>query len=182
MIALMIALVWGFAEATLFFLVPDIFFTYLALFDPGLAYESSLFALVGALVGGGIMYHWGKKNFKSAAGVLETLPAISKELIQKEHRHLKEKGLWAVLLGPLKGVPYKIYAICAPSSEIPFSSFLLISIPARLTRFILSILIVDGVFHELLSDLSLLTQIGILSGFWLIFYTVYFLKMRNLSQ
>lgn len=179
---LLIGLFWGFAEATLFFIVPDVFFTFLALFNPTLAYWSSLSALIGALIGGGLMYQWGKKNFEFAARTIESLPGVSRVLVEREKNNLRQKGLWAILLGPLKGVPYKIYAISAPSSGILFSPFLLISVPARSARFILSILVTDLSFHWLLPKLTLEAQIGILSGFWLIFYTGYFLKIRNFSR
>jgi membrane protein YqaA with SNARE-associated domain len=179
---LIIAFLWGFAEATLFFIVPDVFFTYLVLFDFGLASWSCLFALVGALIGGGLMYQWGRKNFEQVTGIVESLPGVSNRLVQREKANLKEKGVRAILLGPLKGVPYKIYAICSSSSGISFFQFLLISIPARLTRFVLSVLITELAFHRLLPTLSLMAQIAILSGFWLIFYTGYFLKMRNFSR
>lgn len=179
---LLIAFFWGLAEATLFFIVPDVLFTFLALFDPSLAYWSCLFALTGALIGGGLMYQWGKKNFGLAVRIVESLPGISNGLVQREKANLGKKKLWAILLGPLKGVPYKIYAICAPSSDISLSQFLLVSVPARLTRFILSILMTELAFHRLLPKLSLAIQIAILSGFWLIFYAWYFVKMRNLSR
>lgn len=179
---LFIAFFWALAEATLFFIVPDVLFTYLVLLNLKLALWGSLFALVGALIGGAVMYQWGKKNFGLAVRIVESLPGISNALIQREKNHLKQRGLWAILLGPLKGVPYKIYAICAPSSDISLSQFLLISVPARLTRFILSILITELAFHRLLPKLSLVAQVSILSGFWLIFYAWYFVKMRNLPR
>lgn len=179
---LIVAFFWGFAEATLFFIVPDVFFTYLVLFNLKLAWWSCFFALIGALIGGGWMYQWGKKNFGQAVRTLTSLPGISNRLLEREKKSLREKGLGAILLGPLKGVPYKIYAISAPSSGISFSQFLLISIPARLSRFILSIFIAELAFHQLLPKLSLMAQIAILSGFWLLFYTGYFLKMRNFSR
>lgn len=179
---LVIAFLWGVAEATLFFIVPDVFFTYLVLFDLRLGSWSCLFALMGALIGGGLMYRWGDKNFDLVAGIVESLPGISNRLIQREKTNLREKGGWAILLGPLKGVPYKIYAICSHSSSISFFQFLLISIPARLMRFVFSILMAELVFHKLLPKLSLMTHIVSLSGFWLIFYTGYFLKMRNFSR
>ena len=179
---LFIAFLWGFAEATLFFIVPDIFFTYLVLFDLRLAFWSCLLALIGALMGGGLMYRWGRKNFEAAAMIVASLPGVSNRLIQREKMNLEEKGVWAILLGPLKGVPYKIYAISSFSSGIPFFQFLLISIPARLARFVLSIVIVELAFHRFLPTLSLMAQMIILSGFWLVFYVGYFLKMRNFSR
>lgn len=179
---LIAAFLWGLAEATLFFIVPDVLFTYLVLFDTHLALLSCFYALGGALLGGAGMYLWGRKNFSSAERVVEELPGISKKLMEREKDALKRKGLSAILLGPLKGVPYKIYAISAPKAGISFSRFLLISVPARLIRFILATLGADLAFHRILPDWSLTVQLSILSGFWLIFYIWYFVQMRNLSR
>lgn len=182
MLLLLIAFIWGFAEATLFFIVPDVWFTYLVLFHLNLALWSCLFSLIGALVGGIAMYQWGKKHFGQASQIVESLPGISKVLLEREHQILRQKGLWAILIGPLKGIPYKIYAICAPSSGISLSQFLLISVPARSIRFVLVTLLADLAFHRLLPKLSVPVQITVLSVFWLIFYAGYFVKMRNFSR
>ncbi len=81
---LLIGFLWGFAEATLFFIVPDIFFTYLVLFDLRLADWSCFFALIGGLMGGGVMYRLGRGNFEAAARSVVSLPGVSSRLIQRE--------------------------------------------------------------------------------------------------
>ena len=47
-----LAAIWGAAEATLFFIVPDVFLSWLALSDRRQALIACLYALLGALVGG----------------------------------------------------------------------------------------------------------------------------------
>jgi len=182
MIPLLIAFIWGLAEATLFFIVPDVLFTYLVLFNRNLALWSCLIALAGALIGGTAMYQWGKKDLGSATRLVSLLPGISKTLIEREKNGLRKKGLLAILIGPLKGIPYKIYAICAPSTGISLFRFLLISVPARLIRFVLATLLADLAFHWMLPKLNLTVQVSILTAFWLIFYAWYFMKMRDLSR
>ena len=173
-----IAILWSFAEATLFFIVPDVFLTYLVIFNVKAAYWSCLLSLIGAMIGGACMYLWGAKNYSLAARTIATLPGISNKLIVKEKENLLRTKLWAILLGPLKGIPYKIYAILAPSSGISILQFLGVSIPARLPRFILSVVVTDLVFHNFLMNLTLGLKIAILTAFWLIFYIAYFIKMR----
>src|SRR5437868_1692315 len=53
------ALAWGYAEATLFFLVPDVLLSWVALRDPRAAGVACFWALAGALLGGATMYAWG---------------------------------------------------------------------------------------------------------------------------
>jgi len=50
------AAAWGLAEATLFFIVPDVLLSWLAAFRPRVAWPAVLTCLVGALAGGVIMY------------------------------------------------------------------------------------------------------------------------------
>ena len=55
-----IALAWGFAEATLFFIVVDVLITYVTVyFGMRRGVETVFFATIGAVAGGAAMYHWG---------------------------------------------------------------------------------------------------------------------------
>jgi hypothetical protein len=46
----------------------------------------------------------------------------------------RERGLGAIFLGPLTGIPYKIYAVHAPS-HVGEAAFLAATVPARARRF-----------------------------------------------
>ena len=72
----LLAIAWGLVEATVFFIVPDVLLTYLALKDPRRATKACIWTLVGALVGGIVMFCWGHYDPKSAAGFLTQIPAI----------------------------------------------------------------------------------------------------------
>jgi hypothetical protein len=50
-----IAALWGLAEATLFFIVPDVWLTLITVWSPRKALIACLFALLGALAGGALM-------------------------------------------------------------------------------------------------------------------------------
>ena len=75
------ALAWGFAEATLFFIVPDVLLTLVATTDGRLALVACLFAVCGALLGGALMYAWGAEDAVGAKAVLERLPAVHATMI-----------------------------------------------------------------------------------------------------
>src|SRR5436190_634460 len=52
------AVAWGFAEATLFFIVPDVLITLIALFSFKKSALAMLLATLGAVVGGALMFQW----------------------------------------------------------------------------------------------------------------------------
>jgi membrane protein YqaA with SNARE-associated domain len=168
-----VAFAWGFAEATFFFIVPDVCLTFIALASLQTAFEASLFALVGALAGGCVMYLCGSSRPEAARRFLTRIPGIRASLIGSVRLQLQAGGLFAILLGPLRGTPYKIYAAEWGALGRSFAGFLLISIPARYPRFLLSLL-AAAALREFVSPLML----GVL---WLAFYCFYFWKFGWLS-
>lgn len=170
----LLASFWGLAEATFFFLVPDILLTYLALNNPRQATKACLWALTGAMIGGTAMFCWGAKDIGSAEKFLKRIPAIDGDLVQKVERQVETSGAEATFLGPIAGRPYKIYAVYAGGKEVDFPTFFLISIPARLLRFLLLTWITWWVASKLLAKLQIRNSTFILSGVWIIFYGWYF--------
>jgi membrane protein DedA with SNARE-associated domain len=76
-----------------------------------------------------------------SARLLEAVPAISPAMIERVEGEMRERGPASMLLGPLQGTPYKIYARTAGLQEQPFATFLLWTIPARAARFLLIVAI-----------------------------------------
>lgn len=131
------ALTWGFAEGTFFFLVPDIWLSYLTISSPKRAFAAAVPTLLGALAGGALTYAWGKRVPEDESRrLLASLPAISTSMVDTVEAELA-RGLPAMVLGPLRGRPYKIYARTAGMRGEGMLPFLLWSIPARLPRFLL---------------------------------------------
>lgn len=169
-----VAAVWGFAEATLFFIVPDVWLTCSAVKHPKRALLACLWATAGALVGGMLMYWWGSRDAAAALRVAETLPAINSAMTAKVAQDLHSYGLLSLFAGPLTGVPYKLYAIHAGNQAIPLVLFLMVSVPARILRFLLVTLLVVWarqwpVFRGQHRRL-LYTTIAV----WMMFYILYF--------
>ena len=133
-----VAVGWGFAEATLFFVVPDVWIGWRSLFSWRAGLRAVALAIAGALFGGALMYAAGARlDREQITRLLEAVPAISFGMIERVDREMRERGPASMLLGPLQGTPYKIYAVAAGRQGQPFGEFLLWTIPARGIRFLL---------------------------------------------
>lgn len=132
-----IAFTWGFVEGTFFFIVPDVWLSWLALRSPRRAYATSISAVLGALIGGAAMYSWGRRlSEPESRRRLTALPAISHRMIDTVETEMS-RGMHRMVLGPLSGTPYKIYARTAGIRGDHLPNFLFWSIPARIPRFLL---------------------------------------------
>jgi membrane protein YqaA with SNARE-associated domain len=174
-----IAALWGFAEATFFFIVPDVFLSVLGLRNLRRATVACLYALGGALVGGTVMYAWGLRDVNAVLAILDAIPAISPEMLSRVRRSLDHQGIMAVLIGPFLGTPYKIYAVQAAAAGIGLLPFLLISIPARLGRFLAVTICCSWIGNTVLSHCSGRSRLAILFAGWTGFYAFYFAMMPN---
>lgn len=174
----LIAFVWGLAEATLFFIIPDVGLSVIAFKGVDVGLVACIYALAGALVGGTIMYYWGQANIKTVARVLEKIPAIQHADLESVRLDLEKSGIKAIFWGPIYGIPYKIYAAHAHLITSIFM-FLLISIPARMVRFALVALTLPYVIEKLLPRASPALQIQAVIFLWVIIYAVYFFLKRK---
>jgi membrane protein YqaA with SNARE-associated domain len=168
-----VAFIWGLCEATFFFIVPDVWLTYVAITSRKKALYCCCFALVGALFGGLLIYLLGLVDYYTISKIFNFIPGISPPLQATVHQSLQEQGVLALLWGPIHGLPYKLYALNAAALEIPLVLFLLISIPARLIRFVLVTLLTAAVSRKLARYLTTRQIYIILGFFWIVFYTFY---------
>lgn len=173
----LIAAVWGFAEASLFFIVPDVWLSFAGREKLRKGIYACLFALIGALIGGGLMYAWGHVNAESARETLDRIPGISRPLIDQAATDLDTHGWPAILRAPLKGAPYKIYAVQAAREGVPLLVFLLVTIPARLIRFLATTIFSHFALHFILGKKSARIRLFALSLGWILFYAAYFAQM-----
>jgi membrane protein YqaA with SNARE-associated domain len=171
-----IPFIWGLAEATLFFIVPDVGLSIIGREKLSKGIKACFFALIGALIGGAVMYGWGKMNPDSAFQTLEKVPGISQPMMEQAATEIQTYGLTGILQAPLKGRPYKIYAATAGQANISFAGFLLISIPARLLRF-LAVTVLTHYAVKLVPDhKKARTRLIALCSGWILFYVFYFAK------
>lgn len=130
------AVLWGFLEATVFFVVPDVLLSTLALRSGRLALRAGWAAVAGALVGGALMWTLGNQRPGFAARLVEAVPAISWSALAEVRADLTQEGWRALLLGGFVGTPYKIFALEAGRLGLPLLELLVFTVPARLARFL----------------------------------------------
>jgi membrane protein YqaA with SNARE-associated domain len=133
---ILVALFWGFAEATLFFILPDVWLSFVALFDLRKTWRHILAALAGAVVGGAVLFHWSAVEPGPARAVVAHVPFITEQMFARADDGLRQHGLFAVFLGSVTGIPYKIYAVEAPHFFTE-KEFLMATPSARVVRFVL---------------------------------------------
>lgn len=134
---LVLAFVWGFAEGTLFFLVPDVCFTLTTALRPRRGLLQLALAVAGAFLAGNVMYSWAASNPRQAQRVVAAVPFVGERMLEDNYRRLETRGAWTMLENPLSGVPYKVYAVLAPA-RFSYGEFLLLTVPARAERMLVS--------------------------------------------
>lgn len=168
------ALLWGFGEATLFFVVPDVLLTIVALTHRRAALVGCAWAVAGALVGGWLMYRWGASDSAAAMAALDAVPAVGPTMLAAVERGVAEHGLLSIFAGPITGTPYKIYAVVSGATGVPLGAFLAVSVPARGIRFLLLTLGASWVAERWLARWSPTRKRWLAAACWLAFYVVYF--------
>ena len=174
------AALWGFAEATLFFIVPDVLLSAIAVWrGRRAALHATAWTIAGAILGGFLMYRWSVRDCIGVIAVLDRLPAIAPATIIGARHALEQSGAVSLVVGALTGVPYKIYAVMAPQARVPLATFLAISVPARALRFVLVVALSDAISRRLAGRLTLRQRAGLLASIWLLFYAIYWAVMPN---
>ncbi|HEY4380798.1 MAG TPA: hypothetical protein VGN01_10670 [Acidobacteriaceae bacterium] len=173
-----LALVWGFAEGTLFFVVPDVLISLAALMRPRRAWRHLLAAIFGAVLGGGLLFHWAESSPASAQRAVGQVPFVTTRMFDHVREGYRAHGMGAVYRGPLTGTPYKIYAVEAPEF-VGRTAFLLATVPARGERFLL-VWIVFAVAGAALRRYLGRTPSHIAprhAAFWVLFYAFYWSRI-----
>jgi len=128
--ALLASALWGFAEATRFYVVPDVLVGWIALHGVRRGVAASLWATAGAMLGG-LAVH---ADSRAQRARLVEIPGISEAMVEDASTKLARDGWWALLRGPLDGIPYKVYAAEAGARGLPSGELVAWTIPARLWR------------------------------------------------
>jgi len=171
-----LALLWGFAEGTLFFILPDVPLSFVALSRPRRALVHMVAIVAGAVLAGAVMFTWSAHTPDARAAVAH-VPAVSSAMFEGAECDFNQYGIWGAALGPLRGIPYKVYAVEAPAHSALWP-FLLVTIPARLWRLVVVWLGFAGT-GALLRKLGRARLASALHAvFWIVTYAIYWMTVK----
>lgn len=132
-----IAFGWGLAESVLFFLIPDVFLTYVAVrHGVRRGQHVAVWAVLGAVIGGTIAFAWGATSPETAHTAMSALPAVDPEMIELVEAQVADNGPISLVAAPLNGRPYKLYATATGAVGASLPALLLWTVPGRLWRFV----------------------------------------------
>lgn len=168
------AALWSFAEAMLFFVVVDVLLSFaVVLRGWRAAARAALWATLGALAGGLVLYLWAARDPLTTEAAVASVPAITPGMMVRVEEDLVQRGLPALFLAGVIGVPYKIYAAAAPQVGFGLAAFLIASAGARLGRFLLAVALAAAFDQSLARWLGRRGRLLLLAGLWLAFYGLY---------
>lgn len=134
--ALWVGAAWGFAEATFFFIVPDVWLGFVALYAPRRVPRTLVAIVAGAAVGVTVLY----VAIVVAADALTTavlaMPDIGHADLEQARARLTEDGASAIVTAPLEGRPLKLYALAAALDGLGLVELVLAAVLNRLARLV----------------------------------------------
>jgi membrane protein YqaA with SNARE-associated domain len=175
----LLAFFWGLAESTVFFIAPDFLLTRLALTDWRRALVAAVWALIGSMIGGTLLWLAASQgDVQVLLRAADWVPGISRDMIIRAAQALQTHGLGAVFTGVFTAQPYKIYALHAGAQHLALLPFLFASLVARLCGFAATTMIAWGLSHAFGEHALSATKLRLHIYAWSIFYGVYFAVIR----
>jgi hypothetical protein len=171
---LWLGFLWGFAEGTLFFIVPDLILSWASL--SGVRCGIKIFGaiLAGAVIGGLCLYTWALWRPDSARSAVASVPFVRARMFDKVEEDYRMHGVSGIFYTLGTGIPYKVYAVLAPPITNP-ATWAFITVAARFQRMALSWLIPTFLGWSLrlwIRSHQRLT-IALWLGFWVVTYAIY---------
>jgi len=175
----LIAFIWGFAESTIFFIIPDVILTYIAFFYWIKKWiKASFWAVFGALLGWSLIYFlaWSFSYhfFEYIPLINEKMTLLTKDLIRE--------NIINIIYGPLNWIPYKLYAYWSWIEHISYFKFLILSFLARIWRFLLVVFIAGTIGYFAKNSKNKYKRLWqiIFIIVWILIYIVYYLKIKEI--
>jgi hypothetical protein len=172
---------WGLAEGLFFFIVPDVYISFAALFAVRAGAVSWIASIVGSMVAVCLIYVFSAMPGVEYTRFLTMIPGISHSLIEQVRQTLASRGLPYTPFLVFGGVPLKVYAGLAFSLGLPLGTVLLWTALARIVRLAPSFAgaaVTRLVFRRSIEAHPTLWCV-LLGCFWLLFYIFYFIRMSR---
>ena len=172
---------WGLAEGLFFFIVPDVYISFAALFSLRAGAVAWLFSIGGSAVAIVVIYLLTATLGMGYLSFLDSIPGISAPLIQRVGQELAAEGLPYTPFLVVGGVPLKLYGAHAFSLGLSLGAVLLWTVFARIVRIAPTFVVVAAMrllFGRRI-DARATAWCALLGIFWLVFYVFYFARMSR---
>lgn len=171
-LSILVSALWGYTEATRFWLVPDIWLGWIVLNRSRFTALSLAAATLGAIVGGVRMHGRAAIEYHR----LTQIPGISHAMLANAREKFAARGWAAVVRAPLDGIPYKVYGTESALAGRPLRELVAWTPIARSWRFYLSVAGAGVVGRALGRSIgrSERRYLAPWVGFWLVVYLRYF--------
>ncbi len=172
---------WGLAEGVAFFIVPDVYISFAALFSLRAGALAWLASIAGSLVAICAIRLLTALPGLGYLAFLESVPGISGALIERVAAGLEATGLPYSPFLMLGGVPLKLYGALAFSAGLSVGPVLLWTVFARIARIAPTFLAMTAVrllFRRTI-DVHAAAWCAALLLWWIAFYVLYFERMSG---
>lgn len=179
-----LAFLWGWAEATWFFVVPDVWLSFTVLWGYRTCLVSVLAALAGALVGAIHFYLLDPSAREALLHWWQICPGYAEAMQAAVSQHLLQ-GPQGLAYGPWLGIPYRLYLYQSHAQGLALSAVLWHTLWARIPRLILAPLVtapisallsgqaqslgLEASGKRLLATLFALAWVGIYFDYWFVY-------------
>ena len=172
---------WGFAEGVCFFIVPDVYVSFAALFSLRTGVVAWAASIAGSLAGVVAIYLLAVIVGFDYVRFLDVIPGISGTMLSRVGGQLGAEGLPYTALLILGGVPLKVYAGLAFSLGFGLAPVLLWTVFARIVRIaptVAAVAVTRLLFRRSIDARATLWS-ALLGFVWLAFYVFYFVHMSR---
>lgn len=170
---------WGLAEGLFFFIVPDVYVSFAALFSLRAGAMAWVFSIAGSLVAVTVVYLIMAFLGLDYLVFVDRIPGIPESMISGVNNMLSIDGLPYTPLLVLTGVPLKLFSATAFSLGMPLASVLLWTLFARVVR-IAPTYIVTAMVRLTLGrwiDTHVAAWLAFFVIAWFAFYVFYFVAV-----
>lgn len=178
--ALWVGAGWGLAEASLFFIVPDAWLGFVALFAPWRMLRMLGAILVGAAVGAVCLYLATMAWADELTSLILALPAIAPADLEQARGQLQDDGAGAILPALVDGRAVKLYIHGAALDGIGLLEVVLFTVLNRLLRLLLvgGVMAAIGAVGRSIVAHSPRAVAALYVAGWVVFYAAYLATHR----
>jgi len=178
-LALRAGFCWGFAEGCFFFIVPDVYVSFAALFSLRAGLVAWAASIIGSLAGVVTVYVLMVVLGIDYVRFLDVVPGISAGMLFRVSAELSARGLPYTPLLILGGVPLKVYAGIAFFLGLGLVPVLLWTVFARIVRIapVFGVTAAVRLVFRRSVDARPAFWTAVLGAVWFGFYVFYFIRM-----